>query len=73
MFNVRNEDVVVVVVQVPMLEFGHGADIRSECKVETLYLGTEVGTESLCAHNFCKIRPVHCFVLGAKLMFQNGV
>ena len=56
--------------QVPTLEFGHGAGVRSEY---TLYSGTKVGTESLCAHNFCKIRAVHCFVLGAKLMFKNGV
>ena len=30
-------------------------------------------TGSLCAHNFCKFRAVQCFVLAAKLRFQNGV
>ena len=45
----------------------------SEYKVSTLSSGTKVGTGSLCAYNFCKVRAVHCFVLGAKLMFQNGV
>ena len=61
--------------RVPTLEFGHRADVRSEYKVETLYSGTKVGTVCfLCAHNFCKIRAaVHCFVLAAKLKFQNGV
>ena len=37
----------------------------SEYKVSTLYSGTKVGTGSLCAHNFCKFRAVHCFVLAA--------
>ena len=44
-----------------------------EYKVSTLFLGTKVGTGSLSAHNFCKFRAVHCFVVTAKLMFQNGV
>ena len=34
---------------------------------------TEVGTGFQCAHNFCKFQAVHCFVLAAKHMFQNGV
>ena len=38
-----------------------------------MYSGTKVGTESQHAHNFCKLRAVHCFVLAAKLMFRNGV
>ena len=28
--------------------------------------------KSLCAHRFCS-GAVHCFVLAAKLLFQNGV
>ena len=32
-----------------------------------------MGTGSLCAHNFCKFRAVHCFVLAAKLIFQYRV
>ena len=37
--------------QVPMPEFGHVT--VPEYKVETLYSGTELGTNSLCAHVFC--------------------
>ena len=44
-----------------------------EYKVKTLYSGTKVSTGSLCAHNFCKFRAVHCFVLAAKLIFQSGI
>ena len=43
-------------------------------KVETLYSGTKVGMRSLCAHRFFfRSGAVQCFVLVAKLMFQNGV
>ena len=42
-------------------------------KVSAWYSGTKVDTGSLCAHNFCKFRAVHRFVLAAKLMFENGV
>ena len=38
-----------------------------EYKVSTLYLGTKVGTTSLCARNICKFWAVYCFVLAAKL------
>ena len=58
--------------QVPTLECGHGAGARVQGLV-TLYSGTKVGTGSLFAHNFCKFRAVHCFVLAAKLMFQYRV
>ena len=34
------------ILQLPTLEFGHGADTR-------LSSGTKVGTGSLCAHQFC--------------------
>ena len=52
--------------QVPTLEFGHGAGARPCTQAQTWAPGS-------CAHNFCKFRAVHCFVLGAKLMFQNSV
>ena len=38
-----------------------------EYKVSTLFLGTKVGTGSLCAHNICEFLAVYCFVLAAKL------
>ena len=50
-----------------------GTGTVPEYKVSTLFLDTKVGTGSLSKHNFCKFRAVHCFVVTAKLMFQNGV
>ena len=50
-----------------------------EYKVSNLFLGIKVGTGSLSAHNFCKFRAVHCFVVTAKLISKwsltgrNGV